>query len=93
MELGYLKVQLQADAARTIAGLPLFEANYYHVITILQDRYGQHHKIVNAHMQALLEMPSSLNNFASLHTFYDTVESHIWGLSHLANQNIYMVTS
>ena len=77
-----------ADAARTIAGLPLTEANYYHVIAILQDRYGQQHKIVDAHMQALLEMPSPLNNLASLCTFYDIVEGHIRGLSSLSKSQL-----
>ena len=87
-KFNYLKAQLQADAARTIAGLPLTEANYYHAIAILQDRYGQQHKIVNAHMQALLEMPSPSNNLASLRTFYDTVESHIRGLSSLGKSQL-----
>ena len=82
-KFNYLKAQLQADAARTIAGLPLTEANYHHAIAILGDRYGQLHKIVNAHMQALLELPSPLSNLMSLRTFYDTVESHIRGLSSL----------
>ena len=82
-KFNYLKAQLQADAARTIAGLLLTDANYHHAVAILVERYGQHHKIVNAHMQALLEMPSPLSNLVSLHTFYDTVESHIRGLSSL----------
>ena len=82
-KFNYLKAQLQADAARTIAGLPLTDANYHHAVAILVERYGRHHKIVNAHMQALLEMPSPLSNLVSLRTFYDTVESHIRGLSSL----------
>ena len=34
-------------------------------------------------MQALLEMPSPSNTLASLHTCYDSVESHIQGLASL----------
>ena len=34
-------------------------------------------------MQAVLEMPSPSNTLASLHTFYDSVESHIQGLASL----------
>jgi len=82
-KFNYLKPQLHGDAARTIAGLPLTDSNYQHAITLLQDRYGQHHKIVNAHMQALLEMSSPSNSLSSLHIFYDTIESHIQGLSSL----------
>ena len=34
-------------------------------------------------MQALLEMPYPSNTYASLRTFYDSVESHIQGLASL----------
>ena len=82
-KFNYLKAQLQGDAARTIAGLPLTESNYVHSIALLEDRYAQHHKIVNAHMKALLDMPSPSNSLASLRMFYDSLESHIRGLSAL----------
>ena len=79
----YLKAQLERDAARAIAGLPLTDANYVHSIALLEERYAQPHKLVNAHMKALLEMPSPTNSLASLRIFYDSVESHIRGLSSL----------
>ena len=82
-KFNYLKAQLQADAARAIDGLPLSELNYTHSIALLQSRFGQPHKLVNAHMKALLDMPSPTNNLASLRMFYDSVESHIRGLSSL----------
>ena len=44
------KVQLQGDVARTIAGLPLTEANYINSVTPLEDHYGQQHRIVEAHI-------------------------------------------
>ena len=72
----YLKAQLEGDAARAIAG-------YTHSIALLEERYAQPHKLVNAHMKALLEMPSPTNSLASLYIFYDSVESHIRGLSSL----------
>ena len=50
----YLKAQLEGDAARAIAGLPLTDANYAHSIALLEERYAQLHKLVNAHMKALL---------------------------------------
>ena len=79
----YLKAQLEGDAARAIAGLPLTGPNYDQVILLLHDRYAQPHKLVSAHMKALLEMPSPTNSLASLRIFYDSVEGHIRGLSSL----------
>ena len=37
------------------------EANYDHAIALLTQRYGQSHKIVQAHMQALLEINTPTN--------------------------------
>ena len=82
-KFNYLKAQLQGDAARAIDGLPLSESNYIHSIALLQNRFGQPHKLVNAHKKALLNMASPTNNLASLRIFYDSVESHIRGLSSL----------
>lgn len=72
-------MQLQGDTARMVAGLPLTEANYAHSI-VLSARYGQRHKILDAHMRALLERPSPSNSLASLPIFYDSVESYVQGL-------------
>ena len=82
-KFNYLKAQLQGDAARTIAGFPLTEMNYQHSIALLEERFGQPHKLVSAHMQALLEMPNPTSNLASLRAFYDTIETHTRGLSSL----------
>ena len=79
----YLKAQLEGDAARAIKGLPLTGPNNDQAISLLHDRYAQPHKLVSAHMKALLEMPSPTNSLASLRIFYDSVESHIRGLSSL----------
>ena len=79
----YLKAQLEGDAARAIAGLPLTDANYVHSIALLEDRDAQPHKLVNAHMKALLKMPSPTSSLASLRIFYDSVEGHIRELSSL----------
>ena len=80
-KFNYLKAQLQGDAARAIDGLPLSELNYTHSIALLQSHFGQPHKLVNAHMKALLDMPSPTNNLATLCMFYDSVESHTWASS------------
>ena len=82
-KFNYLKAQLQGNAARAIGGLPLTDRNYVHAITLLRDRFGQPHELVNAHMKALVSMTSPTNNLSSLRMFYDTMESHIRGLSSL----------
>ena len=82
-KFNYLKAQLQGDAARASDGLPLSDLNYMHSIALLQDRFGQLYKLVNAHMKALLNLASTTNSLASLRMFYDSVESHIRGLSSL----------
>ena len=82
-KFNYLKAQLQGDAARAIEGLPLSELNYRHSISLLQDRFGQAHKLIDAHMKSLMSMASPTNSLASLRMFYDSIESHIRGLSSL----------
>ena len=82
-KFNYLKAQLQGDAARTVEGFPLSDQNYLHAVTILQDRFGQTHKLVAAHMRALLDIPVPSNALNSLRMFHDTIESHSRGLSSL----------
>ena len=49
-KFSYLNAQLQGEAARAIAGLPLTELNYTHSISLLKERFGQPQKLVNAHI-------------------------------------------
>ena len=64
-------------------GFPLTGDNYAHSVSLLKQRFGQPYKIVNAHMQALLTLPNPVNTLSSLQTFYDSIESHIRGLTSL----------
>ena len=82
-KFSYLRAQLQGDAARTIAGLPLTEANYFHSVALLLERYGKTHKLKDAHMRGLLNIPSPTTKLSSLREFYDMVESHIRSLASL----------
>ena len=66
----YVKAQLEGNAAWTIAGLPLTEANYVHSIALLEDSYAQTHKLIKAQMRAFLDMPSPTNSLASSHIVY-----------------------
>jgi len=82
-KFNYLRAQLQGDALRAIAGLPLTDVNYDQAITILTQRYGQSHKIEQAHMQALSQINCPTSSLSSLQLFYDTIEAHIRGLAAL----------
>ena len=79
-KFNYLKAQLQGDAVRVIAGLLLTEHNYQHSIELLENRFGQPHKLINAYMQALLDMPNPNANLTSLRLFYDTIATHTQAL-------------
>jgi len=82
-KLNYLRAQLEGDASTAIAGFPLTNVNYEHSVSLLKDRFGQAYKLVNADMQALLEVPHPTNSLGSLKQFHDTIESHIRSLSPL----------
>ena len=82
-KFNYLKAQLQGDAARAIAGLPLTEMNYTQSVTLLKQRFGQPEKLINAHTHALIELPGPTNKLSSLQLFHDITENHIRGLASL----------
>ena len=82
-KLTYLRSQLHGSAAKVISGLTLTSPSYEHSITLLKDRFGQPHKLVHAHMQALLDLPSPIDTLSSLETFYDAIEGHVRSLSSL----------
>ena len=71
-KFNYLRAQLKGDATRVVAGFPLTDVNYQHSITLLRERFGQPYKLINAHMQALLNLSNATNSLS----FYDTVENH-----------------
>ena len=85
--LNYLRTLLHGDAAHVVAGFPLTDVNYIHSIALLKDRFGQSYKISNAHLDALLHLPKSSNNLASLQAFYDTLERHMRSLSALGESS------
>jgi len=77
-KFNYLKAQLKGDVARTIAGIPLCDQKYFHSVTLLRDHL---HRLITAHLQALLEISSPTNTLTNVRIFHDTTESHSFGLS------------
>ena len=78
-----MKSQLYGEASQCIAGLQITNTNYAQAIHILVQRFGQEHKIVNAYMQNLLNLPSPTSGLNGLKAFYGTMESYIRGLEAL----------
>ena len=81
--MSYLRAQLSGDAARVITGFQLTNDNYAHSVALLKERFGQIYKQVDAHMQALRDLPIPTNTLSSLRAFHDATEGHIRSLSTL----------
>jgi len=60
-KLNYLRSQLRGEACDVIAGLSVTNPNYDNSVALPKDQYGQPHKLVSAHMQALIDLPKPLN--------------------------------
>ena len=86
-KFNYLRAQLTGDAARAIAGFPLTNNNYEPAVDLLKERFGQPQRIINAHMQALLELSSPTNKLSSIQHFHDSMENHVRGLTSLGKSN------
>jgi len=54
-----------------IDNLPLTDFNYDHSVALLKERFRQPYKLVNAHIDALMNLPKPVNNLASLQVFHD----------------------
>ena len=66
-----------------VIGFPLTDVNYEQSVTLLRERFGQPYKLINAHMQALLNLANVNNTLSSLHSLYDIIEGHVRGLTSL----------
>ncbi|XP_006825701.1 uncharacterized protein LOC102808861, partial [Saccoglossus kowalevskii] len=84
----YLRSMLKDEAARTVGGLTLTDANYSHAIELLEERYGQKHQIIDAHMTALWNLSKPVDDANSLRHFYDSLESHVRGLQSLGKDEL-----
>ena len=82
-KLNYLRAQLQGGALRVITGLPLINDSYIDSVALLKDRYGQPHKLINAHMKALIDLSGPNSSLNSLQLFYDAIEAHTRSLASL----------
>ena len=80
-KLNYLFSLLEGKAYRAVAGLDLRAENYENTIQILKTRFGKRQQIINAHMQALLQLQHCPNeDTEQLRKIFDSVTTHGRGL-------------
>ena len=79
-KLNYLRAHLKGEA---VAGFLFTSVNYGQPLDVLKYRFGDQQRIINAHMHALMNLPSASNNISSLRALHDVIESHVRGLSAL----------
>jgi hypothetical protein len=70
-----LKAQLCGNASRSIAGLPLTNANYVESVELLKERFGQSHIALSMPIwkHQLLNIPNPTNHLISLRCFTDSL--------------------
>ena len=87
-KFSYLRASLRGSAAATIHGLSLSSANYDAAVTLLKERYGDPQKIINAHMDALVNLPIVENSrdLKAVRHLYDEVEANVRALGALGRK-------
>ncbi|XP_062582942.1 uncharacterized protein LOC134244699 [Saccostrea cucullata] len=89
-KFSYLRSLLCGEALRSVSGFSLTNTNYRQAIDVSFERYGQNHKIINAHIQSLIDLPLPKPSPASLRNFLDKMECCIRGLEALGtDENTY----
>ena len=78
-----MKSLLHDEALKSVTGFALTNANYEKAISLLQERYGQQHKITQRYMQELIDITSPRYTLFNLRHFYDNIEIYIRGLESL----------
>ncbi len=73
----YLKGQLTGVALAAISGFTATNDNYSHAVALLQDRFGQEHKLIGAYMKALLDIKKPAGSVPSIRAFYDEIQTHV----------------
>ena len=82
-KLSYLRAQLHGEASDVIAGFQLTNTSYNDSVQLLKERFGEPYIQIEAHMQALVELPNPSNTSSSIREFYDNIERHIRSLTAL----------
>ena len=77
-KMNYLVSCLEGDALSVVQNIPMTNGNYATCVDLLRDRFGREDLIIDAHMEALNNMPGIVaSDVSSLRKFYDSLESNI----------------
>ena len=83
-KFNYLQRSLEGAAARAIEGLPLRERTYAAAVELLRERFGNKQKVINTHMDQLIELRScETANASQLRLLYDKINIQVRGLEAL----------
>ena len=75
---------MDGEAALTVEGLPLTEANYEDAIEVLHMRFGKKQKIITQHMNKLRKMtPCRSDDISQIRFTYDKINVQVRGLQAL----------
>ena len=75
-----MKTTLEGEPATLIANLEMTSRNYNTAIETLKDRFGDKHRIIEAHYRKLLSLEPKSENYQHLKDFFDKLELHVRGL-------------
>jgi len=64
-ELSYLRAQLHGDAAQVITEFQLTNDNHDASVALLKQRFSEPSKQIEAHMQALVDLPNPSNTLCA----------------------------
>ena len=79
-KFSYLKDCLTDEALEAISGYHTTDANYQVVLELLEERFGDRQKALNAHYVALMHLPAATNKTSSLRSLVDQLEEHFRSL-------------
>ncbi|XP_064478656.1 uncharacterized protein LOC135391985 [Ornithodoros turicata] len=84
-KMNYLMAALQGEAANAVQGLQLTSGTYDTAISILRERFGNDHLMIQEHLQKLadIEPVRSSRQVYLLRKLHDTIQAHIRGLQGL----------
>ena len=74
-KLNYLLSKLSGEAKHSVSGILLSNENYFVVIDILKERYGDSQTVINSHYVELINLRPALNNPRGLRSLYDQIEN------------------
>ena len=97
-KINYLLSKLSGEAKHSVSGILLSNENYFVVIDLLKERYGDSQTVINSHYVELINLRPAPNNPRGLRSLYDQSEKHLRSLQALEqdiNQDVFisMITS